>query len=169
MKKFLSLMVMVLPLLIFAEEEVVGYLGISGKALNEAMKTALDLEYGVIVEAVFEDTQAENADIRIGDVILKIDDQKMTDFEVLKNIIQENPDRKVEIETSRSGKIISKTVELGQKEKKRPTIDIDIPDMSELKEFFGLGKKELQKQLDELKKMMGDLKEEIEELKKQIK
>lgn len=169
MKKIALLIILCFPLLIFAEEKVVGYLGISGKALNEAMKTALDLECGVIVEAVFEDTQAENADIRIGDVILKIDDQKMTDFKVLKNIIQENPGRKVEIEISRSAKIISKTVELGQKEKKRPKIDIDIPDMSKLKEFFGLGKKELQKQLDELKKMMGDLKEEIEELKKQIK
>jgi C-terminal processing protease CtpA/Prc len=169
MKKVLVLIAILLPLLVFAEEEVVGYLGISGKTLSKAMKTALDLEYGVLVEKVFENSPADWANIEIGDVILKIDDKEMENFFALKNIIQENPGRKVEINISRSGKKISKTIELGQKEKKRLNLDIELPDMYELKEFFSRGAEELRDELDHLKEMVEGLKDEVEELKKQIK
>jgi membrane-associated protease RseP (regulator of RpoE activity) len=169
MKKLLALTVILLPLTVFAEEAVVGYLGISGRGLNEAMQTALGLEYGVLVEKVYEDSPAELAGINIGDVIVKIDSEKMADFECLRTIVQENPEKTVKIEISRSGKDLSKTVELGQREKKRLKIDIDIPDICELKELFGRGKEELQDELEGLKKMVEDLKAEVEELKKQIK
>jgi serine protease Do len=169
MKKLLALTIILVPLMIFAEEAVVGYLGISGRGLNEAMQTALGLEYGVLVEKVYGDTPAELAEINVGDVIVKIDNEKMTDFGCLRTIVQENPGKTLKIEISRSGKKLSKTVELGQREKKHIKIDIDIPDMCELKELFGRGKEKLQDELEGLKKMVEDLKVEIEVLKKQIK
>jgi C-terminal processing protease CtpA/Prc len=169
MKKLLALTLILFPLLIFAEEGVIGYLGISGRGLNEAMQTALGLEYGVLVEKVYEDSPAELTGINVGDVIVKIDNEKIANFKVLKTVVQENPEKKVKIEISRSGKKLSKTVELGQQEKKRIKFDIDIPDVYELKELFGRGKEELQDELDGLKKMVEDLKAEVEELKKQIK
>ncbi|KPJ71130.1 hypothetical protein AMJ52_09020 [candidate division TA06 bacterium DG_78] len=169
MKKLLALTIILLPLMIFAEEAVVGYLGISGRGLNEAMQTALGLEYGVLVEKVYEDSPAELAGINVGDVIVKIDNEKMIDFEGLRTIVQENPGKTLKIEISRSGKKLSTTAELGQREKKRTKIDIDIPDMCELKELFGRGKEELQDELEALKKMVEDLKAEIDGLKKQIK
>jgi membrane-associated protease RseP (regulator of RpoE activity) len=169
MKKLLALSIILVPLMICAEETMVGYLGISGRGLNEAMQTALGLEYGVLIEKVYEDSPAELAGISVGDVIVEIDNEKMTDFDGVRTVVQENPGKKLKIEISRSGKKLSKTVELGQREKKRIKIDIDIPDMCELKELFGRGTEELQDELEGLKKMVEDMKAELEELKKQIK
>jgi serine protease Do len=168
MKKLVALTIILLPLIAFAEETVVGYLGISGRGLNEAMQTALNLDYGVLVEKVYEDSPAELGGINIGDVIVKIDTEKMIDFEDVRSIVQEHPGKTLKIGISRSGKNISRTVELGQREKKRIKIDIDIPDLCELKALFGRGTEELQDELEGLKKMVEDLKAEVDELKKQI-
>lgn len=173
MKRIISTILLFVPLLIFAEEGIVGYLGISGRGLNEAMKTALGVENGTLVEKVFEDTPAEKADIKVGDVILKIDKQKITTFSILRDIVEERPNKKVDIVVFRSGKSLIMKVELGQREKKRKNIDIDIPAIYELKEFLEQYTPKLQEELDKLKedieKLKENLKEEIEELKKQIK
>ena len=144
MKRILAIVVILLPLFVFAGEkikteekvktvekvETVGYLGISGDKLSEAMKTALGLDYGVLIEKVYEDSPAEEADIKIGDVILKIDKEKVEDFDALNDIIEERPNKKVDIIIYRTKKQITKKVELAEREKKRLKIDIDIPDFS---------------------------------------
>jgi C-terminal processing protease CtpA/Prc len=169
MKKMLLIAIIALPLLVFAEKEPVGYLGVSTTELNEAMKTALDLEYGVLVEKVHEDSPAEKADINVGDVILEIDEDKITDYKVLKNIVKEKPNIKVKIKISRSKKSITKNVVLGERIKTRISFDIDIPDMEELKELLCKGSKELKEQMAKLKNEIDKIKDDIENLKKQIK
>ncbi len=169
MKRMLLIAIIALPLLVFAEKESVGYFGVSTTELNEAMKTALDLEYGVIVEKVHKDSPAEKADIKIGDVILEIDEDKITDYNILKNIVKAKPNNKVKIKIYRSKKSITKNVVLGEKTRTRITFDIDILDMEELKELLCKGSQELKEQMAKLKQEMEKLKKDIENLKKQIK
>jgi len=169
MKKMLLIAIIALPLLVFAEKEPVGYLGVSTSELDEAMKTALDLEHGVLVEKVYEDSPAEKADIKIGDVILEIDEDKITDYKTLKNIVKDKPNNKVKMKIYRSKKSITKNVVLGERTKTRISFDIDIPDMEELKELLCKGSEELKEQMAKLKQEMEKLKEDIKNLKKQIK
>lgn len=165
----LLIAIIALPLLVFAENEPVGYLGVSTSELDEAMKTALDLEYGVLVEKVYEDSPAEKADIKIGDVILEIDEDKITDYKTLKNIVKDKPNNKVKMKIYRSKKSITKNIVLGERTKTRISFDIDIPDMEELKELLCKGSEELKEQMAKLKQEMEKLKKDIEELKKHIK
>ena len=46
MKKMLLLATIAIPLLVFAEEKAIGYLGVTTEALSQAMITALDVEHG---------------------------------------------------------------------------------------------------------------------------
>ena len=70
MSKRLFVIMLTLPLLLLADETMVGYLGVGLENLSDAMKIALDLEHGVIVSKVFKESPAEKGGIEVGDVIL---------------------------------------------------------------------------------------------------
>ena len=91
MKKAFILAVIALPLIMFAEEQTIGYLGVSGSDLSEEIKIALDLEYGVLVKKVSEDSPADKSDIKVGDIILELDGDKVIDFSTLKDLIKAKP------------------------------------------------------------------------------
>jgi membrane-associated protease RseP (regulator of RpoE activity) len=95
-----------------------GWLGIHVEELSKAMKIALEVKCGVLVSEVLEDSPAEKAGLKIGDVILQIDDKEVEDFFSLSEYVSENPDKQVELKIKRKGKKEKITVTLGEKEKK---------------------------------------------------
>ncbi len=172
MKKMLLITVIALPLLLFAKEGTKGYLGVATTELSEAMKIALDLDYGILVDKVYEDSPAEKTDIRTGDIILEIDGDKIIDYKTLKHTIAAKPNEKVKMRIYRSKKRITKDVELGTRARKKISLDMDIPDLEhlreDLKDIFTQQKKELNDQIEKLNEKMEKLKEELKELKKKI-
>jgi C-terminal processing protease CtpA/Prc len=168
MKKLISAVLFFLPLVALAEVESVGFLGVVGKDLDDAMKAAAGVEHGILVESVTEDSPAEKAGIAVGDIILQINDNKIKSFSELRDLIEEMPDQKANIFIYRSGKRITKTATLGHRDKKKLKFEIDIPDLSELKEVLHRSDETLKKEMEDLKAALENLKVQIEDLKKQI-
>lgn len=169
MKKMMLIAVIALPLLMFAEEKTVGFLGVTTQSVSEAMKIALDIEYGLVVNKVFEESPADKADIEVGDIIMEIDGDKITDNKILKNAISTKPGKKVKIVLHRSKKTITKNVELGAKEKTPVNVMMDIPNFGDIRDLMGRGTKELKKEIEQLKEEIEKIKKELEELKAQLK
>lgn len=171
MKKML-LMVLTIPLLLLAKEEMIGYLGVGIVELSEAMKTALDIEYGILVDKVYEESPAEKADIQVGDIILEIDAEKIADHKTLKQAVRAKPNEKITIQIYRAKKKITKTVVLGEKEAKKidmPNIEVNIPDIEELKKMIIVDKEKLTEELEQLKEELEQLKHDLKELKDKYK
>ncbi len=146
-----------------------GYLGITGGDLSDGAKKALNIESGAVVETVAEGSPAEKAGIKVGDVIVEIDKQQVSDFENLRKIVVAKPNEKVNIVMFRDNKKIDKDVTLGVKETKELKLEMNMPDidinLENFKDMLGKGTTELKKQIDELKIEVEKLKAEIEKLK----
>ena len=168
MKKILLLAAIAIPLLVFAKEETVGYLGVTTEALSQAMITALDVEHGVLIKEVVEKSPAEKAGLEKGDVILEVDGEKIVDYATLKGLVAAKPDKKVKILINRSGKEYTKEAKLGARAKPKFSIQMELPDFEEIKEFMSQGTNELKLELEHLKEELEILKKELEELKNKI-
>jgi len=169
MKRILIIAIAV-PLLLFAEEETIGYLGVGIAKLSEATKIALDIDYGILVDKVYEQSPAEKADIKMGDIIMEIDGKKIYDYKDLKQTVASRPNEKIKMHIYRSRKKMTKNVELGEKETKKikidmPDIEVDIPDIGELKKMIVIDKEKLSEELKTLKKEIEQLKLDLKELK----
>jgi len=168
MKKIFILAVMALPLLVFAEEETIGYLGVITEELSETMMKALDVENGLLIKDIVENSPAEKAGLEIGDVILEIDGDKIVDYATLKALVAAKPDKKVKILVKREGKEHTKEAKLVSRSKPKFNIQMELPDFEEIKELMNKGSKEIMEEIDNLKKEIEQLKQEIEDLKKKI-
>ena len=169
MKKILLLVALTIPLCMFAEEKTMGYLGVSGSGLSEEMKIALDLDYGVLIKKVSDDSPADKSDIKIGDVIMELDGEEVTDFSTLKDLVRVKPNKKVKLKIYRSKKIITKKVELGERTATVFDFRMELPDIEDMKVMFGKSTEKLKEELDQIKEELKVLKEELEQLKKEIK
>lgn len=67
-----------------------------------------------IVATVMDDTAAARAGVKVGDQILKVDDQPIADFNQLVNQVKPNPGRKVTLEIRRDGAIIAVPLTIGE-------------------------------------------------------
>ncbi len=173
MKKTL-IFALAIPLLLFAKEENMGYLGVGVTELSEAMKTAIDIEHGILVDKVYEESPAEKADIKMGDIIMEIDGSKIHNYKDLKHAIRSKPNEKVKLHIYRSKKTITKDVELGEKEEKKlkicmPDIEMDMPDVEEIKKLIIVDKEKLTEELEKLKGELEKLKLDLKELKDKYK
>ena len=184
MKKALILAILALPVLALAEGKMGGYLGVYTEELSDAMKTALNMKAGVLVSKVQEDSPAEKAGLKSGDIIVELDGVKVESYKDLKTTISERPNKKVKIAFIRSGKKMEKTAELSEMEMKmkKKIIDIESIDEEEIeamckkmcKDIEGMeGMKKIKiyahDAVEDLKAEIEMLKKEIEELKKKIK
>lgn len=167
MKIIIAIAAVIIPLSMYGGEEIVGYLGVSTQDLSEAMKIALDVEEGLLVAKIYEGSPAEVSGINVGDLMTKIDGQEIEDHKTLKAIVRAHPNKAVNISLRRKGKIINKTVTLGAREKSRIMIDVDIPEIPDLKVI--LGTKELQENITELRAEIDELRKELEHIRKQLK
>jgi serine protease Do len=172
MKKLIVAAMLLLPVVLLADEKVEteGYLGVMAEELSDAMKTALDVEEGVLISKVYKNSPAAKAGIEEGDVITKLDGEKIDSFDALKKAVSTRPKKKVAIIVKRSNKTMTKTVELAEREKKIFSITMDIPDFSEFKEALTSGFSDFEERIDsaleDIRKEIEELKKEIEELKK---
>jgi S1-C subfamily serine protease len=166
MKTIVALMMLFIPLSMHGDEDTIGYLGLSTQNLSEAMKIAFDVDYGLLVDRIYEGSPAEDGGINVGDIILEIDGNEIKDYKTLKKIVRENPSKRITVSLFRKGKQISKIVTLGAKEKSRINIDVKIPEIPDLRVI--LGTKELQEDIAELRIEFEELKRELEEIKEQL-
>lgn len=163
MRAITAITMLVLPLFLFGDQEMIGYLGVSTHGLTEAMRIALDVDHGVLVERVQEESPAEKADIRVGDIITKIDDDMIKDYKTLRKVVAAKPNDRVSMTVYRKGKKLSKTVTLGEREKSKLKWEMNIPEISDLK--ITVNTEEIEKAIEEIKKELEKVKEELKQLK----
>ncbi len=168
MKKLCCILILVLPLALYAGEDTIGYLGVNTVDLSLAMKTALGVDNGVLIETVSESSPAHNGGLKTGDIIIEVDGIKITDNKELKEVVAARPNEKVKINLYREKDYITKTVKLGEKEKSQFNIQFDIPSMPDFKDIIGKGTEEIKKEIESLKKEIELIKKDIEELKKKL-
>lgn len=169
MKKILILAMLALPLLVFAEEEeTIGYLGVITEELSETMMKALDVENGLLVKDVVENSPAEKAGLKTGDVIIEIEGDKIVDYATLKKLVAAKPDKNVKILIKREGKKYTKEAKLTSRPKPKFNIQMELPDFDQIKELMTKGSEEIRKEIDNLKEEIQKLKQELEDLKKKV-
>ena len=102
-------------------DEERGYLGITGRTVTDDEKEVLSYKEGVFVVSVTKNSGAGMAGIKEGDIITKVDDEKVTTIEGLISTLEsyKKGDKiKVTILRNNAGKLKKKTIEvtLGGKE-----------------------------------------------------
>jgi C-terminal processing protease CtpA/Prc len=144
-----------------------GFLGVHTKDLSEQLQEYFEVENGVLIEKVIEDSPADKAGFQAGDVITEINDKKVEDYDDLVRILNfYDPEDKVKIKYSRKGKMNNVEVVLGKKE--HPEFHLDWHgDMHEevfedLEDEMKILKEKLPKISEDVKDGLKDLKIEIE-------
>ena len=91
------------------------YLGIMVKDISTALEKHLNLDYGVIVTWIDEDSPADEAGFKRDDIILDINGERIDSPNELRRIVQKfNPDDKVKIIFLREGNKIDVSVKLAE-------------------------------------------------------
>jgi serine protease Do len=118
-----------------------GFLGIGVTDLTQRSAEAfgLDSTDGVIVTEVRPGLPAEKAGIEHGDIILKVDDEKVSNTrELIEYVSAQGPDATVRMEILRDGKRSTKKVELTERPSEGgPSDEPESPDESQI-EWLGL-------------------------------
>ncbi|MCB0834137.1 MAG: DegQ family serine endoprotease [Bacteroidetes bacterium] len=94
-----------------------GYVGVSMQDVNDQMAKALGLKEnrGAVIAQVMEGSPADRANLKAGDVIIKVNDKEVTNgAEIRKQIISKAPGEKVKITVVRDGKPQTVEVTLGE-------------------------------------------------------
>jgi serine protease Do len=105
-----------LPKLIKGEKIVRGQLGVMIQDMSPALAKQFGLTQpeGVLVSQVNQDSAAEKAGLKAGDVILRYDGQAATDVRQLRNLVASTlPGTKVKIDILRNGKAKTLTATIG--------------------------------------------------------
>jgi C-terminal processing protease CtpA/Prc len=93
-----------------------GYLGVQVKNISEQLRAYFEVKSGVLVEEVMKASPAEDAGLKAGDVITKINDRNIEDPEdLVRTINYFNPEEEVEVTYSRKGSEKEATAVLGKK------------------------------------------------------
>lgn len=69
------------------KDEGGAYLGVSGMEATEKMLERYDLSDGIYITQVFDDTPAEKAGIRKGDILIAIDGEEVADMDELADVL----------------------------------------------------------------------------------
>ena len=167
MKRTIAIIALALPLFLSADEDMIGYLGVSAGRLSEAMKIALDIDHGVIVEKIHDESPAQEAGLEVGDIIMEIDKTSIGCYKDLKMTVAKRPNERVAILILRKGKQMSKKMTLGEREVSKQKLEIDIPEIPDLKVI--LDTEELREHIESLTEEIEELKQDIERIKKELK
>jgi C-terminal processing protease CtpA/Prc len=81
-------------------------IGVRVESPNDAMRSQLNLleKEGLLIVEVLEDPQAEGTGLMVHDVLLRVNETRLTSFEELKGSINQSQGREVEIALIRKGK-----------------------------------------------------------------
>ncbi len=97
-----------------------GYIGVEQQNITAELANAFDLPQrdGVIVAGIVKDGPADKAGLKVGDILLKLDDKKITDTtQMLNQIAAFAPGEKKSIDLLRDGKPQQIQIEIGVRPK----------------------------------------------------
>jgi hypothetical protein len=173
----------------FLIDEKVGFLGVQIQDLSEQLSGYFKVKdgNGVLVSEVVEDSPANKAGLKAGDIITKIDDKDIENAGDLTTTIRgHEPETKVSVSVIRDGKKKKLKATLGESEQdffykfgnlenfkypgnKHKMLLKMHPEGLEDFEFHGFpfDREEFKEQMDELRKQMQELKLELKELRKE--
>jgi S1-C subfamily serine protease len=162
-----------------------GYLGVRIQDMSKDLAEYFDVDEGegVLVLEVTEDSPAEEAGLKAGDVILSYDGEEVSDTERLVEQVRDgDPGDKVELRIKRKHRTESVEVELGETESPARFFvqklrgpgehgqiimprgrGLKIPDIDEV-EIQKYRKDDLREEMEKLKQEMQELKKELKEL-----
>ena len=123
--------------------------------MNDQLKEYFDVKQGVLITEVIEDSPAEKAGMKAGDVVIRFGDEKIKDNEDLVDAVHDGkPGDRVEITIIRDKKEMKVQAELERAKQKQWNLDI-----------FGVGDDEhsYMLKLNELEELQG-LKDELKDL-----
>ena len=182
--KIVRFLAVLAPILAFAANDSTevkrGWLGVYTDELTKPMLVALDVDHGVLVSDVAEESPAAKAGIEVGDVITSLDGQATTDGSALRWAVRDRPEQKVAVKVRRRGKDKRLEVTLGTREEAGQTFSFEWPAipreaMREVgRALRGAGpslKRELEHSdltLDSLRDQMAELRNELNELRKKL-
>lgn len=107
--KSLRFLAVLVPALAFAAaadstQARLGWLGVHTDDLTRPMLVALDISHGVLITEVAGESPAAKAGIEVGDVIMTLDGQAISDGSALRWAVRDRPEQKVGITVRRRGK-----------------------------------------------------------------
>ena len=120
------------------------WLGVRLENLNDDLASYFDVKKGALVLGVIEDSPAEEAGFRAGDVIVKVADEGINDADEVREIIRNlEPEDEVNIEVIRHGKTVKLRAILEETENEKNIFIA--PGMHE-PDFMWFGPEKLQRQ-----------------------
>lgn len=173
-----------------------GYLGVGLTDLTDQLKTYFGVKKGggVLVNNVSEDSPAQKAGLRAGDIILIADDEEIEDsYELSRFVKRKGPDSRVSLTILRSGKQRKITAVLGETKmdwhygppprSRMKGLAEDFDDLSDIyffrgepgmkhdkrKKFIIKQKEKALGQHADLEREMKELREEVEKLREELK
>jgi membrane-associated protease RseP (regulator of RpoE activity) len=166
MKRTIAIIALALPLLLNADKDTIGYLGVSTGRMSDAVKIALDMDHGVIIEKIHDESPAQEAGLEVGDIIMEIDKTRISGHKDLAKTVAKRPNERVAISVLRKGKQMSKMITLGERDISKMHLELDIPEIPDFKVV--LNTEELQELIDDLTEEIAELKRDIEQIKKDL-
>ncbi|MEO0069373.1 MAG: PDZ domain-containing protein [candidate division WOR-3 bacterium] len=154
-----------------------GWLGVVTEGMSPAMLAALGIDYGVLIAEVVKNSPAAKAGLKMGDVIVSIDGEKITNRGDLIQAVRLRPHKKVEMIILRQLKRQKVIVEIGEEEaleepewKQRPMEGIrKLRQMlKQLKPLYRFERELYKEYLDSLRCQIEELQQELRELKRKI-
>jgi len=159
------------------------YLGVSLQELTGQLGEYFGVEYGdgALVTEVDRDSPAEKAGIKAGDVITKIGDDEVKDYDdVIEYVADLDPGDKTTVTVIRDKSEKSFEVEIGEKEDnysylfgRAPQVDLNVPDLRNLGRSLNYSltreqKREMEQEMKQLQHELQKMKEELKEIHKKL-
>lgn len=157
------------------------FLGVEIETLEGQLAEYFGVKAGVLIEEVVEESPAEKAELKAGDVIVMFGDKEIeTESGLRQAILEHNPEDEVAIKVIRRGKDKTLTAKLGKAPEnihmehggleKKIIIRKDIEGLDDLGEIIGDIIEDIDIEIidDDLREELEELKEELEELKKEL-
>lgn len=184
-KTLLSWLLVIFSTLASGEEALTatqkkGWLGVVPEEMSPAVLAALGIDYGVLIAEVVKNSPAAKAGLKMGDVIVSLDGEKITSIGDLIQAVRLRPNKMVEVIILRQFKRQKVIVEIGEQE----AIDIESePEwqqrprewirklrqmLRQLKPLYRLERDLSKEYLDSLRSQIEELQRELKEMKRKI-
>ncbi len=152
-----------------------GYLGVSTIGLSDQLADYFGVRYGVLVEEVEEDSPAERAGLRAGDVIMKINDEQIDSPSDLAEIIGDHEDGdevNVTVFRERAEQSFTATLEEGNNWGTFQGLDpliLNVPTPPTPSGYHFESREDYREEMEKLQDEMEKLQDEIEVIREKLK
>lgn len=159
------------------------YLGVRMQELTGQLGEYFGVAHGngALISEVDRDSPAEKAGLKAGDVITKIGDDNVRDYDdVVDYIADLDPGDKTTVTVLREKSEKSFEVEIGEREDsysylfgRAPRVDVHVPDLRHLKRSLNMNltreqRREMEQEMKELQHELQEMKKELKEIHKKL-